>query len=111
MITADGVTYCIDPLEVTVGLLSKRWVLLVVAVLGEKGGLRFGEARQRIPGITPRALSAALRALLDEKLVVRTVDADKAPPAVQYALSPRGTTLRRALIPLLAWTTEQAQES
>ncbi len=107
MIDEGGKTYCIDPLETVLTTLSKRWALLVIGVLGNHPGMRFGEARRTIPGISARALSNVLDALQEERLVRRNVDTDASPPAVSYDLTPSGWALRGALIPLIEWASER----
>ena len=102
IIVGDRV-YCIDPLEDTLHLLSKRWALLVIGILGNRDGVRFNEAKRTIPGLSARALSDVLTALQEHGLVAREVDAAASPPAVAYTLTTHGHELRRALIPLLEW--------
>lgn len=102
-IVVDGRTYCIDPLEGALQLISKRWVLLVIGILGNFPEVRFSAAKKAIPGISPRALSGALSELQEKSLAVRTVDPDQSPPAVSYRLTDAGTSLRAALVPLIEW--------
>ena len=103
MIVEDGQTYCIDPLESTLQVIGKRWALLVIGVLGNHGAIRFSDAKRTIPGISARALSAALTDLQGHGLATRHVDPAASPPAVSYALTDKGRGLRRALIPLIRW--------
>lgn len=103
MINEGGKTYCIDPLEEALAIISKRWALLVVGVLGNQDGARFSEMKRTIPGISARALSSVLSELQHAGLATRTVDADQSPPAVAYDLSDKGRSLRQALIPLIEW--------
>ncbi len=102
IIVGDRV-YCIDPLEDALQVISKRWALLVIGILGNRDEVRFNEAKRTIPGLSARALSDVLTALQEAGLVDRSVDPDTSPPAVTYALTPRGQELRTALLPLLEW--------
>ena len=108
MIEVDGRTYCIDPLEDAMKIISKRWMLLVIGVLGNLNNVRFGEAMKMIPGISARALSSCLTDLQARDLATRHVDAAAAPPAVSYALTEAGKELRLALIPIVRWAEVQA---
>lgn len=103
MIVEDGHTYCIDPLEEALQIISKRWALLVIGVLGNHKVVRFSEAKRTIPGISARALSSVLSELQDHGLATRHVNSEMSPPAVSYALTRRGRALRQALIPMLQW--------
>lgn len=102
-IVVDGRTYCIDPLEGALQLISKRWVLLVIGILGNYPAVRFSVVKKAIPGISPRALSAALSELQEHGLALRSVDPEASPPAVSYSLTDAGTSLRAALVPLIEW--------
>jgi DNA-binding HxlR family transcriptional regulator len=107
MIVEDGRTYCIDPLEEVLQVLSRRWGLLTIAVLGNRGSLQFNEAKRTIPGITARALADRLRDLQEHGLATRHVDATASPPTVSYRLTKRGRELRRALLPLIQWAGDE----
>jgi DNA-binding HxlR family transcriptional regulator len=55
-----------------------------------------------MPGITQRMLTKQLRALEDDKLVIRKVYAE-VPPRVEYCLSEIGESLRPVIDTLKAW--------
>lgn len=69
----------------------RKWPLPVAYGLGEEGA-RFSELSARLPGITDRALSDALRALAASRLAERVVHADR-PPAVEYRPTERSVEL------------------
>ena len=73
----------------------RKWSLPVVRGLAA-GDERFGRLEARLPGVTARALSMALRSLEDAGLVERRVE-DGRPPTPVYRLTPRA----RPLAPLL----------
>lgn len=70
----------------------RRWPLPVVYGLGESGA-RFSELRNRLPGITDRALSLTLQLLDVSRLARRIVHTDR-PPSVEYAPTDRAIRLR-----------------
>jgi DNA-binding HxlR family transcriptional regulator len=55
-----------------------------------------------MPGITQRMLTKQLRALEDDRLVIRKVYAE-VPPRVEYTLSEIGESLRPVIETLRAW--------
>ena len=63
----------------------KKWSMPVVYALSE-GPLRFSELRDRLEGISPRALTLALKELESAGIVERRVT-DDYPPATSYRLA------------------------
>ena len=55
-----------------------------------------------MPGITQRMLTKQLRALEEDRLIIRTVYAE-VPPRVEYRLSETGESLRPVIDILKAW--------
>jgi DNA-binding HxlR family transcriptional regulator len=64
----------------------KKWSMPVVYALSEEP-LRFSELRERLEGISPRALALALKELEAAAIVERRVTEDY-PPATSYRLAP-----------------------
>jgi DNA-binding HxlR family transcriptional regulator len=86
----------------SVGL--NKWsvpVLVTLSARGDARAHRFSELRERLPGISPRALTLALKALTDAGVVDRTV-LDTFPPATTYGLAQRGRALAPAVRGVLA---------
>jgi DNA-binding HxlR family transcriptional regulator len=75
-------------------LLLRKWTLPTVAVLGQ--AKRFSELRETLPGVTPRALTLALKDLQALGLAEREV-VDAYPPAVVYRPTALGRRIRRLL--------------
>jgi DNA-binding HxlR family transcriptional regulator len=74
---------------------ARKWPLPVLHALGPRQA-RYSELRQSLPGITDRALAAALKELLAAGMVARTV-VDAHPPAVMYARTAAGGAVGGAL--------------
>ncbi len=87
--------------EATLDLIDGKWKGVILFHL-QAGTQRFGELRRRMPGITQRMLTKQLRALEDDKLVIRKVYAE-VPPRVEYTLSDIGESLRPVIETLRAW--------
>jgi DNA-binding HxlR family transcriptional regulator len=81
--------------------IGDRWTVLVVLTLLDRT-LRFTELRRAIPGVTPKALTATLRALERDGLVERRVYAE-VPPRVEYSLTPLGRSLEQPLGAIKEW--------
>jgi DNA-binding HxlR family transcriptional regulator len=81
--------------EATLDLIDGKWKGVILFQ-------RFGELRRRMPGITQRMLTKQLRALEDDRLVIRKVYAE-VPPRVEYTLSEIGESLRPVIETLRAW--------
>jgi DNA-binding HxlR family transcriptional regulator len=71
-----------------------KWSVPVLAALG--ADRRFSELRGELPGVSPRALTLALKALAEVRMVERTVLASY-PPRTVYRLADRARTLTPAL--------------
>ena len=82
-------------------LVGDRWTLLLVHAL-LAGPARFSELEQRVPGISPNALTSRLRQLEDDGLVVATPYQQR-PVRHAYGLTDRGRELAGVLRLLAAW--------
>src|ERR1700712_3472216 len=87
--------------EATLDLIDGKWKGVILYHL-QGGHQRFGELRRRMPGITQRMLTKQLRALEEDRLIVRKVYAE-VPPRVEYSLSEVGESLRPVIDTLRAW--------
>jgi DNA-binding HxlR family transcriptional regulator len=87
--------------EATLDLIDGKWKGVILFHL-QSGTQRFGELRRRMPGITQRMLTKQLRALEEDRLVIRKVYAE-VPPRVEYCLSDIGESLKPVIDTLKAW--------
>ena len=74
---------------------GRKWAFPVLLAL-RPGEARFSEIGRALPGVTPRALAAALREMESAGVLEREV-ADARPPAVTYRLLPGARRLLPAL--------------
>jgi DNA-binding HxlR family transcriptional regulator len=81
--------------------VGDKWSVLVVVLLGHEG-MRFNELKRAIDGISQRMLTATVRGLERDGLVVRTVFPTN-PPRVSYDLTALGRTLLRPVTVLATW--------
>src|SRR3954470_16669548 len=89
------------PLEDALARVGDRWTLLVVAALLE-GPKRFNELQEGLDGIAPNVLSARLKSLTENALVVAQPYSER-PPRFAYELSEAGRELAGALRLLADW--------
>ena len=91
----------LEALQAAVGVLAAKWSVVILARLAT-GTRRFNELLRQIDGVSRRMLSATLRQLERDGLVLRHVYA-RVPARVEYELSDTGEALLTALAPLLDW--------
>ena len=72
-----------------VRLLGRRYVVLVLSLLANRGTARFGQVRARLRGVSTSTLAAILSDLTRTGLVDRVVISER-PPRVNYSLTKEG---------------------
>ena len=82
-------------------ILGRRWNPQIIRVL-LFGPARFGEIRERVPGISDNLLSERLKQLEAEGIVSRTVHGGR-PVLIEYALTRSGLGLGKAIDALSEW--------
>lgn len=88
-----------------VELIGRRWTGAILWALTQRPHY-FAEIAAAIPGISDRLLSARLRELESEGLVLREVHAGT-PPRVLYSLTDAGAALEPSLAALDSWAKER----
>lgn len=91
--------YC--PARLAMDQITDKWTPLVIYLLSD-GPHRYTQLKRQIGGITQKMLTQTLRKMEDEGLLTRTVY-PTSPPAVEYALTPLGETLREPIQELYRW--------
>ncbi|MFG1808182.1 winged helix-turn-helix transcriptional regulator [Streptomyces sp. NPDC049040] len=81
--------------------IGDKWTVVVICNLNG-ASLRYNELLRLSAPITPRMLSATLRALERDGMVTRTVH-PQTPPRVEYALTERGLSLLVTVRDLALW--------
>ena len=84
-----------------VELIGKRWAGATLCALID-GPRRFAELAHTVPGVSDRLLSARLKELEREGLVVRTVEPGS-PVRATYSLTQKGAELEPAISQLRSW--------
>lgn len=99
---------CLCPLEGIIGIISKKWTLQIVAVIGNHKKLRYNEILVKLGSISPKSLADRLKELEMAGLINREAFAE-IPPRVEYSLTEDGVELRNNMIPLMKWASSRKQ--
>lgn len=92
------------PVETTLSLIGDKWKVLILRDL-MPGTKRFGELKKSVGNVSPKVLTAQLRAMEESGLVHREVYAE-VPPRVEYSLTELGKSLKPILDSMWAWGEE-----
>lgn len=84
------------PLEYGLEVFGDKWNSRIICVLAAKEVLRYSELRKEMGNITDAVLSASLKELITNGVVIRK-SYDEIPPRVEYSLSEKG----RSVVPIL----------
>jgi DNA-binding HxlR family transcriptional regulator len=102
----DGVLPANCPTRTVLDHITSKWGVLVIIALSRQG-LRWGELRRTIEGISEKMLASTLRTLEADGLVLREAQAT-IPPRVDYSLTPLGRELADRMLPLMDWIADNA---
>ena len=86
----------------TLSLISGKHKMVILYCLMEFEVVRFNELKRYLKNISDKTLSANLKELEADRLIVRT-EYPQIPPKVEYSLSERGESLMAVLDQLCAW--------
>jgi len=87
MVPAAPLVSC--PIATSLGVLGKKWALLVIRDIAMRRTERFSELLGTIPGITPRVLSMRLKEL-EQAGIIRKVAQKRSPRLVRWNLTEMG---------------------
>jgi DNA-binding HxlR family transcriptional regulator len=93
--TGCGVGACLE-------VVGGKWKGIILHHLMQHGTLRFNQLQKLKPNLSPRILTAQLRELERDEVIVREVY-PVVPPKVEYSLSPAGESLRELIQAMQKW--------
>jgi len=93
---------CVCPLGEVMDVISKKWALLIINMIGNNQKVRYKEIMESLTGINSKTLSDRLKELEKYGLIKREAYAE-IPPRVEYSLTNVGVELARAMLPLMQW--------
>jgi DNA-binding HxlR family transcriptional regulator len=86
---ASAAEFTSCPIAASIGVLGRKWTMLVLRDMAMRKAERFSDLMRSIPGITPRALSMRLKELEQDGLIHR-IDDRKSPRFVRWSLTDKG---------------------
>ena len=84
------------PIRTSLGVLGKKWAMLLLRDIGILGVDRFNRLLDSLPGLTPRVLSMRLKEL-EKEGYIQCVEKGKSPMIVRWGVTEKG----RDIIPIL----------
>ncbi len=98
------------PIRNVLSRISDRWTILIMLTLEAEGKpMRYTDLLARIPDISQKMLTVALRNLEADGLVTRQAYAE-IPPRVEYSITDRTRTLLPHINNLVNWATENLDD-
>ncbi len=93
---------CDTGFSYTLSLINGKYKMTILYTLSEFSVVRYNELKRYIKGISFKSLSASLKDLERDGLIVRK-EYPQIPPKVEYSLSSRGKSLMPILDSLCEW--------
>jgi DNA-binding HxlR family transcriptional regulator len=90
------------PIKTSLGVLGKKWTILIIRDIGFRKIGRFNRILESIPGLTPRVLSMRLKELEKEGFI-KCVEKKKSPMMVLWRLTEKGNDTLPILMQLVAF--------
>ncbi len=107
-VSEDDVDICTCASEGVLDVVSKKWSLLIVGLLGRNDSLRYNQLREKLIGISPKSLADRLKELERAGIIRRQIYAE-VPARVEYNLTRDGEELRERILPFLQWSSTKAR--
>ncbi|MDR6806526.1 DNA-binding HxlR family transcriptional regulator [Dyadobacter sp. BE34] len=89
-------------MNIALDIIGGKWKLMLLNRIREECPMRFGVLRRKLPHITQATLTAQLKQLERDGILVRQAYAES-PPRVEYKLTEIGKSLIPIMDSLCAW--------
>ena len=99
------------PVEASMGILGKKWTLVIIRDIGAYGVDRFSRLRRSLPGIPPKVLATRLKQLEHEGFLRQTVVKNEPPRVVRWSLTDKGVDAIRVGMMMSAFGSRWCAES
>jgi DNA-binding HxlR family transcriptional regulator len=101
------------PIKASLGVLGKKWTMLILRDIGFRRIERFNSLLKSIPGIRPRVLSKRLKEL-EEAGFIECIEYQRSPMIVRWTLTRKGNETLPVLMRFIAfgskWHADQVFE-
>jgi len=97
-----AVPFVTCPIHAAVGVLGKKWTLLILRDIALRKITRFNQIRRSLPGLTPRVLTLRLQEL-EEDGFIRARVIKESPRVVEWELTEKGNDTVPILMGFLAF--------
>lgn len=106
--SCKGICPCREecPIGKALSMIGGKWKMRILCALSVDGTLRYNDIKNRIPQVTPAVLSAALKELQKDGLIIRT-QYEEIPPRVEYSITTHGKDLFPILHRLVHWANNE----
>lgn len=91
--------------EYTLSTIEGKWKLRILYELKDEKTLRYGELKRNLAQITHKMLSAQLKELEQDDMIIRK-EFPQVPPRVEYSLSRKGVSFLPVLHAMRQWGQE-----
>ena len=78
------------PVEATLGVLGKKWTILIIRDIGVYARDRFNRLLKSLPGIPPKMLATRLKELEKEGFVEKYIERSRPPKVIRWSLTEKG---------------------
>jgi len=97
-------------MNITLDIIGGKWKLMLLNKIREECPMRFGVLRRKLPHITQATLTAQLKQLERDGILLREAYAET-PPRVEYKLTEIGKSLIPIMDSLCAWGEEYERQT
>ena len=97
------------PIRNVLSRVGDKWSMLVLFTLENNNSQRFKELQRNIPDISQKMLTATLKTLEGDGLILREAFPE-IPPRVEYSLTEKGKSLLPLIDNLLSWASENMDD-
>lgn len=97
------------PIRNVLSRVGDKWSMLVLFTLENNNSQRFKELQRNIPDISQKMLTATLKTLEGDGLILREAFPE-IPPRVEYSLTQKGQSLLPLINNLISWASENMED-
>lgn len=97
------------PIRNVLSRVGDKWSMLVLFTLENNNSQRFKELQRNIPDISQKMLTATLKTLEGDGLILREAFPE-IPPRVEYSLTEKGQSLLPLINNLILWASENMED-